>query len=200
MTPTFDFITALKFVSHAQGTNDVRYYLNGVLFRFVGNTLALTASDGHRIAQIRLGIEGCPLAGDYIVKADSVKAALATVKTKRNDDTRVRLEPAPDGSGDLLLTAGPFMLALEVQDGRYPDFERAIPHGDPVGCPVIGVDAEYLAAAATALKPLRAGKYRALTMETWEANTPIRLRCTPDAHGLTRIEGEAVVHVMPARV
>jgi len=199
MTPTFDFITALKFVSHAQGTNDVRHYLNGVLFRFVGNTLALTASDGHRIAQIRLGIEGCQLAGDYIVAADSVKAILATVKPKSNDATTASFETPREPSA-ILMKAGPFMLTLKTIDGRFPLFEYAIPNRDPVGCPVIGVDAEYLAAAAKALKPLRAGKYRALTMETWEANTAIRLRCTPDAPELTRIEGEAVVHVMPARM
>lgn len=200
MLPTFDFITALKFASHAMATNDVRYYLNGVLFRFVGDTLLLTGSDGHRIAKVRLNLKGCPLGGDYIVKCDSVKAALQTVKTKQTDTLRVHLNPAPDKSGNLLLTAGPFMVALEVQDGRYPDFERAIPQSDPEGCPTIGINADYLADAARALKPLSHGKYRALTIDTWAANATMRLRCKPDASHLTAIDGEATVHIMPMRV
>ena len=97
MLPTFDFITALKVASHAMATNDVRYYLNGVLFRFVGDTLLLTGSDGHRIAKVRLNVKGCQLSGDYIVKCDAVKAALQTVKAKRNDASQTKLEPAPGG-------------------------------------------------------------------------------------------------------
>lgn len=91
-------------------------------------------------------------------------------------------------------------MALEVQDGRYPDFERAIPQSDPKGCPTIGINADYLGDAARALKPLSHGKYKALTIDTWEANSCMRLRCKPDARGLTAIDGEAVVHIMPMRV
>lgn len=202
MLPTFDFITALKFASHAMATNDVRYYLNGVLFRFIGDTLLLTGSDGHRIAKVRLNLKGCQLSGDYIVKCESVKDVLQTVKTKQTDTSPTRIEPADDKSGRLLLFArdGGYMLALEVQDGRYPDFERAIPHGDPKGCPTIGINADYLGDAARALKPLSHGKYKALTIDTWEANQCMRLRCKPDARGLTAIDGEAVVHIMPMRV
>lgn len=201
MLPTFDFITALKFASHAMATNDVRYYLNGVLFRFIGDTLLLTGSDGHRIAKVRLNLKGCKLSGDYIVKCESVKAALQTVKAKQSDTSQAKLEPAPGGkTDDLLLTAGPCMLVLEVQDGRYPDFESAIPQTDPKGCPTIGINAGYLADAARALKPLSHGKYNALAIDTWEANRTMRLRCTPDASGLTAIDGEATVHIMPMRL
>ena len=201
MLPTFDFVTALKFASHAMATNDVRYYLNGVLFRFVGDTLLLTGSDGHRIAKVRLNLKGCPLSGDYIIKCDTVKSVLQTIKPKQSDTSQVKLEPAPGGNpDDLLLTAGAFMLALEVQDGRYPDFQSAVPNSDPQGCPTIGINADYLADAARALKPLSHGKYKALTIDTWTANQCMRLRCKPDARGLTAIDGEAVVHIMPMRV
>lgn len=200
MIPTFDFVTALKFASHAMATNDVRYYLNGVLFRFVGDTLLLTGSDGHRIAKVRLNLKGCQLAGDHIVKCDAVKAALSAVKTKQTDTSVISLEPAADKSENLLLISGGSVITLEVQDGRYPDFERAVPQVDPVGCPTIGINADYLADAARALKPLSHGKYRALTIDTWGANRTMRLRCKPDASRLTAIDGEATVHIMPMRV
>lgn len=200
MLPTLDFITALKFASHAMATNDPRYCLNGVLFRFVGDTLLLASCDGHRIAKVRLKLKGCRLSGDYIVKCDGVKSALQILKPKQSDTSSVKLEKAPAGPDDLMLTAGVFVLVLEVQDGRYPDFESVVPNGDPKGCPTIGINADYLGDAARALKPLSHGEYRALTIDTWGANSCMQLRCKPNAHGLTAIDGEAVVHIMPMRL
>jgi DNA polymerase-3 subunit beta len=201
MLPTFDFITALKFASHAMATHDVRDYLNGVLFRFVGDTLLLAGSDGHRIAKVRLNLIGCQLSGDYIVKCGAVKSVLQSVKTKQTDTSRVKLEPAPGGKSDgLLLTAGAFVLALEVQDGRYPDFERALPNRDPEGCATIAINAPYLEAAAKALKPFSGSQYSGLLVDTWTPGETMRLRAEPENSALSFIDGEAVVYIMPMRL
>jgi DNA polymerase-3 subunit beta len=37
-------------VSFAMAVQDIRYYLNGILFVAEGNTLSLVATDGHRLA------------------------------------------------------------------------------------------------------------------------------------------------------
>lgn len=202
MLPTFDFITALKFASHAMATNDVRDYLNGVLFRFVGDTLLLTGSDGHRIAKVRLNLKGCPLSGDYIVRCDSIKEVLQTVKTKQTDKSETRIEPAQGNRDRLLLFArgGGYVLCLETRDGRYPDFERAIPNRDPEGCATIGINAPYLEAAAKALKPFSDSQYSGLLVDTWTPGETMRLRAKPQNSALSCIDGEATVHIMPMRL
>lgn len=198
MIPTFDFITALKFASHAMATYDPRDYLNGVLFRAVGGQLLLVGTDGHRIAQVRLNSDaGCP-PGDWIVKADSVKDVLAALKPKKTANTEVHLEAA---HGDLLLSAGAVRLTLEVCDGRYPDLERALARGKPDGVPCLGLNAKYLAEAARALAPLANGKYRGVTFEAWSKPlAPVRLSAATNHGAFVAITEPATVHLMPMRL
>ena len=51
-------------VSFAMAVQDIRYYLNGILFVAEGKTLSLVATDGHRLAQAELeapaGSQGLP--------------------------------------------------------------------------------------------------------------------------------------------
>ena len=197
MIPTYDFMTALKFVSHAMGVNDVRYYINGVLFRFTETTLTMVATDGHRVAQVRLTHSGGPLTGDHIVKAESVKAALSTVKPKLSDASQVTLTNAPDGSDSLLMTAGAFMLVLSVQDGNYPDTNRATPSRDPEGAATIGVSIAYLQQAAAALKPMASRKHGGVILDSWTPGEAMRLRTGPT---LSAQDSEAEVYIMPMRL
>lgn len=200
MIPTYDFITALKFASHAMGKNDVRYYLNGVLFRFVGNDLVLTGSDGHRVAEVHLQLlSPTNLYGDYIVKGDSVKELLRTVKTRQTDDSTVELS---DSRGEFRFVSENDALTLELHDARYPDLRRVYPTGDPDGAPMVGLNADYLAQAASALKTLSNRKYNGIKMELFgdNGNRPARLTAAT-GHGQFRtITEPAVVHIMPMRL
>ena len=52
------FISALKFVSHAMAKNEVRYYLNGELLESVNqDSIRLVATDGYRLAKIDLNVK-----------------------------------------------------------------------------------------------------------------------------------------------
>lgn len=44
------FCKILKFVAHAAGKKDVRYYLNGVRLEVTGDALTMCGTDGSRIA------------------------------------------------------------------------------------------------------------------------------------------------------
>jgi len=199
MIPTYDFITALKFAKHAAGKKSVRYYLNGVLFRFGSDFLELVATDGHRIAKICLKVNDCLLEGDYIVKNESVKAVLGSVKTKQGDPARVLLKKGPL-PGLISLISETVSLTLETIDSKYPAFERTLPSADPIGAPTIGINSEYLAEAALAFKSLTNAKYQALAIDTWDAGRGMRLRSVPDTPRLSAIRGEVIVYIMPIRL
>lgn len=201
MLPTYDFLSALKFASHAMGKNDARPYLNGVSFRFRGDRLTLTGSDGHRVASIRLIVEGCELEGDYIAKAASVKALLKAVKTKRTDQRKAHL--APQGNGIAFVTdAGDQAVLDGMTDGWYPDFSQFEKRDNPDGAPAVKLNCEYLADAARACNALGSDTaYVPLLLQTWTrpALSTVRIICTPSPF-FTALEGDAQVHIMPMKL
>ena len=108
--------------SFAAAKQDVRYYLNGLLFEWRDASLILVATDGHRLANIGLkaDIDGNP--GQAIVPAETVPIlakigaamgpAPVTLTLHRN-----RLAVAWHG-GDLV---------SKLIDGKYPDWRRVVP-------------------------------------------------------------------------
>ena len=48
--PQSELLHLLQYTHFAMAQQDVRYYLNGMLFEFVPNTLRTVATDGHRLA------------------------------------------------------------------------------------------------------------------------------------------------------
>lgn len=198
MIPTYDFITALKFAGHAAATNDVRYYLNGVLFRFSDGLLTLIGTDGHRVAQIKLTVDVGDVRGDWIVKNDSVAALTAAIKVKKSDTSQLLITPAGEKDKDLTVAWGGIVLTLEAQEGKFPDINRALPQKEPVGAPEVHLNLVYFEAAAKALKPLVGGKYKGVKIETRDGRTPVRISGNPDA-SVPSVQEAPTVHIMPMR-
>ena len=107
----------------SMASQDVRYYLNGMLFESEGHGLRTVATDGHRLATCRREVVGnrCPI----IRSSCRAKGAGAG---------------APAGSGRQAGTAAsgpqqparrPGWLHLHLQAGgwRFPDWRRVIPEG-----------------------------------------------------------------------
>lgn len=166
MIPSKLFCTALKFVAAAASVNDVRYYLNGVRFEFIDDTLTLIGTDGNRLhvakLQLEHGIPGPDVAA--IVRNASVKQILTTVGKDKNS---VMLDAAR-GEGEkpakVTVTAGGIVLTPEVEPGNYPEWRRIVPAARESG-PMPHLDATQLAQACAGLVPLAAAykKTNALT-------------------------------------
>lgn len=199
MIPRYDFITAVKFASHAAGKQDVRYYLNGVLFRFINDTLILVGCDGHRIAEVRIDLPvDLDLHGDYIIDNDSIKTLLAAMKTKRSDESVIEIAETDDLQ--LTVHGNGQTVVLKAIDGKFPDYARNLPGKDTEGAPELGINAVYLAEAAAALKPLANRGYRGIKLSSWDAMTPLRLECPTDHGEFRQITKLATVHIMPMRL
>ncbi len=105
----------------SMANQDVRYYLNGMLFEIDGSTLRSVATDGHRMAVARTALNGEFAQQQIIVPRKGVQEL-------------VKLLDAPEqpvvlqiGSSNLRAEVNNFVFTSKLVDGRFPDYRRVMP-------------------------------------------------------------------------
>jgi DNA polymerase-3 subunit beta len=103
---------------------DVRYYLNGLLFEFHDGTLTTVATDGHRLAV-------CDLVNDLGVAQDRQmivprKGVLELSRMLSESEDTVELAL---GKNHIRLVKGSMVFTSKLIDGRFPDYQAVIPKG-----------------------------------------------------------------------
>ncbi|HUH38678.1 MAG TPA: DNA polymerase III subunit beta [Spongiibacteraceae bacterium] len=108
--------------SFAMAQQDVRYYLNGMLWEVGPQMLRLVATDGHRLAL-------CTLEGSF-----PVEAARQVILPRKGVVELSRLLTQEDGDVELIIgshhlraNTGPFTFVSKLVDGKFPDYERVLP-------------------------------------------------------------------------
>lgn len=110
--------------SFAMANQDVRYYLNGLLFDFSGSQLKAIATDGHRLAVCDL--EGSvELAGDRQLIVPR-KGVMELARMLSSDEGEVTLAI---GRNHIRLVKGDTIFTSKLIDGRFPDYKAVIPVG-----------------------------------------------------------------------
>ena len=110
--------------SFAMANQDVRYYLNGLLFDFSGNQLRAIATDGHRLAI-------CDLESSVEVSSDRQlivprKGVLELSRMLIGDEDEVILAI---GRNHIRLVKGGTTFTSKLIDGRFPDYRAVVPVG-----------------------------------------------------------------------
>jgi DNA polymerase-3 subunit beta len=110
--------------SFAMANQDVRYYLNGLLFDFNGGQLRAIATDGHRLAI-------CDLDSPIEITADRQiivprKGVLELSRMLSGDAEKVTLAI---GRNHVRLVKGDTTFTSKLIDGRFPDYKAVIPVG-----------------------------------------------------------------------
>jgi len=110
--------------SFAMANQDVRYYLNGLLFDFSQKQLSAIATDGHRLAVCDLDAE-VELAGDrqLIVPRKGVME-LARMLSASKEEVTLAI-----GRNHIRLVKGDTIFTSKLIDGRFPDYKAVIPVG-----------------------------------------------------------------------
>ncbi len=110
--------------SFAMANQDVRYYLNGLLFDFSQKQLSAIATDGHRLAVCDLDAE-VELAGDrqLIVPRKGVME-LARMLSASKEEVTLAI-----GRNHIRLVKGNTIFTSKLIDGRFPDYKAVIPVG-----------------------------------------------------------------------
>lgn len=110
-------------VHFAMAQQDIRYYLNGLLFVVDGTHVRVVATDGHRLAY-------CASQGDHDLGRQEVIIPRKTVNELQrllsDSDDPVDIDIAPN---QIRLRFGEVELISKLVEGKFPDYQRVIPTG-----------------------------------------------------------------------
>ena len=110
--------------SFAMAQQDVRYYLNGMLWELQPSQLRVVATDGHRLAM-------CTLQSEFPVEENKQvilprKGVLELVRLLQTEGDEVAVVI---GDNHIRATTRDFTFTSKLVDGKFPDYERVLPKG-----------------------------------------------------------------------
>ncbi len=108
----------------AMANQDVRYYLNGLLFEFRDGELRTVATDGHRLAVCDLDGGAKVSQNRQIIVPRKGVLELTRMLTDSKDMVKLGL-----GKNHVRLEKGGAILTSKLIDGRFPDYQAVIPVG-----------------------------------------------------------------------
>jgi len=138
----------------AMAQQDVRYYLNGLLFEFSNNLVRVVATDGHRLALCdQKVVTGISELQQVIIPR---KAVLELSRLLENSDETIKIEL---GSNHIRLSTGELSFITKLIDGRFPDYQRVVPQG---GDKIVIADRNLIHQALSRASILSNEKYRSV--------------------------------------
>ncbi len=140
--------------SFAMAQQDVRYYLNGMLFEVRTDSLRVVATDGHRLAMCTRPVNVSDL-------EESLKQAILP---RKGVIELARLLNEPEKSVEIILGSNhiraktdAFIFTSKLVDGKFPEYQRVLPTG---GDKVVYGEREQLKHAFGRASILSNEKYR----------------------------------------
>jgi DNA polymerase-3 subunit beta len=113
----------LKQVEFAMAQQDIRYYLNGLLFEVSENRLNIVGTDGHRLSFTSTELKQSYEKQDVILPR---KTIVELIKLLDDSEEDVRIELS---SNQVNFSFSNLKLISKVIDGKFPDYNRVIPVG-----------------------------------------------------------------------
>ena len=175
----------------AMAQQDVRYYLNGLLFDLADTRLRCVATDGHRLALCEAALDG----GTNNAKRQIIVPRKGVTELQRlleGGDREVELEL---GRGHIRIKRDDVTFTSKLIDGRFPDYEAVIPIGADRE---VRIDREALRAALQRAAILSNEKYRGVRIEASpnllriSAHNPEQEEAQEEVEADTKVDGLAV--------
>lgn len=113
----------LRQVEYAMAQQDIRYYLNGLLFEVTGNRLNVVGTDGHRLSFTSTELLQSYEKQELILPR---KTILELIKLLDDSDDEVSIEVSANQAN---FAFSGIRLISKVIDGKFPDYTRVIPNG-----------------------------------------------------------------------
>jgi|TARA_B110000902_G_scaffold65711_1_gene78031 DNA polymerase-3 subunit beta len=108
--------------SFAMAQQDVRYYLNGMLWEVQSGQLRVVATDGHRLALCTLATSIETTENLQVILPRKGVVELARLMMKESDDVRLVI-----GSNHIRATTDEYTFTSKLVDGKFPDYDRVLP-------------------------------------------------------------------------
>ena len=123
---TFDLVQGdlkrlLDYTMFAMAQQDVRYYLNGMLWEMQGKDFRVVATDGHRLAMATL---------ENVVSCESRQVILprkGVIELNRLLQGESDIINILVGNSHLRATTPEFTFSSKLVDGKFPDYQRVLP-------------------------------------------------------------------------
>ena len=115
----------LQLVQFAMASQDIRYYLNGMLLVLDGKQLRVVTTDGHRLSYAETQLETEAEAREVIIPRKTV-IELSKLLSDVEDPVELRI-----GANQVTITLPATELVTKVVDGKFPDYHRVIPASQP---------------------------------------------------------------------
>lgn len=121
-----ELLQLLQHTYFAMAQQDVRYYLNGMLFEFYPNTLRAVATDGHRLATDTIN---APITEEHRLQVIVPrKGVLELMRLLSNSENEIILSV---GNNYIQAIGENYTFVSKLIEGRFPDYQRVIPkNGD----------------------------------------------------------------------
>jgi DNA polymerase III subunit beta len=105
----------------AMAHQDVRYYLNGMLWEATNGSLRTVATDGHRLA---MSVKTMPFSVPDKIQAIVPRKGILELSRILADDSEITVCLA---ANHVRVKGGDFLFTSKLVDGAYPDYERVLP-------------------------------------------------------------------------
>ena len=139
--------------SFSMASQDVRYYLNGLLLEFDQNKIKGVATDGHRLALASAELQSKET-GSQLKQILPRKAVLELSKLLPQSEESVEIDMGPSYFS---IKFSNLQFSTKLIDGKYPDYEKVFPSGDPS---TLTIKKEKLQLALSRASVLSNEKYR----------------------------------------
>jgi DNA polymerase-3 subunit beta len=106
----------------AMAQQDVRYYLNGMLWELKGQQLRVVATDGHRLAMCTLPEKITATDDTQVILPRKGVLELARLLLEDEADIAIVI-----GSNHIRATTDDFTFTSKLVDGKFPDYQRVLP-------------------------------------------------------------------------
>lgn len=108
----------------AMAHQDVRYYLNGMLFEVTSGRLRTVATDGHRLAMSNADAQTSSDEKMQVIVPRKGVQELSRLLTDDEGEVTITL-----GSNHIRAQLGNVTFTSKLLDGKFPDYERVLPKG-----------------------------------------------------------------------
>lgn len=162
--PQSDFKSLIEMTQIAIATQDVRQYLNGLLFEVFNDELRAVSTDGHRLAYSVVTSISNPIN----ISKDTIqqiivprKALMELFRLLKDHDAPVRIYLS---TSLIKVKFDDVVFSSKIIDGRFPDYQRVIPD-DNLCTKSFIVDREVFVQSLSVISVLSNERFKAVRLE-----------------------------------